>query len=329
MKVLVTGATGFLGGWMVKKLLHEGVEVRIIRRPSSSLEELEGLQIELADGDVTNAESLVEASRGVDSIFHLAGLIAYSRAQRPQMERVNVGGTQNVIDACVKNKIRRLVHLSSVVAIGASFDGVPLNEESPYNVKHLHLGYFDTKHDAEVLVKQATSAGKIDSVILNPSTIYGAGDAKKGSRNLQLKVAQGRFPFYAPGGVNVVAVEDVVAATIQAWKTGRSGERYILAGENILIKDLFTLIAHEAGVEPPKYKIPTPLLTAIGKVGDVMESLGKKGPLNSENAWTSRLFHWFDSSKAQRELGLKITPAKVAIANSVSWIKEHGLLNRG
>jgi dihydroflavonol-4-reductase len=328
MKVLVTGATGFLGGWMVRKLIEDGNEVKILRRKSSNLEDLEGLQIEHAEGDVTNAQSLVEATRGVDSVFHLAGLIAYTRAQREAMQKVNVDGTKNVIDACVTNKIRRLLHLSSVVAIGASFDKVPLNEESPYNVRHLNLGYFETKHDAEVLVKKAVSENKLDAVMVNPSTIYGAGDAKKGSRGAQLKVAQGKMPFFTGGGVNVVAVEDVVDATVKAWKVGRTGERYILSGENILIKDLFTMIAKEAGIAPPKIFLPNPVVHAIGAVGDMLEKIGKKGPINSETAWTSTLYHWFDSSKAQRELGLRPKPASYAIAQSIGWVRENGLLTQ-
>lgn len=327
MKVLVTGATGFLGGWLVRRLLDEGCEVRIIKRGHSSLEEIEGLPLEVVSGDVTNVESLIQAAKGVDSVFHLAGLIAYSRAQRQAMERVNVGGTQNIIKACEANGVRRLLHLSSVVAVGASFDGVPLNEESSYNVGHLHLGYFDTKHEAELRVREAVASGKIDAVMVNPSTIYGPADAKKGSRGVQLKVAKGKFPFYPSGGVNVIAVEDVIDSIIAAWKVGKSGERYILSGENLLIHDLFKIIAREAGVKPPSIFLPNPVIKAIGHVGDALEAIGKKGPLNSENAWTSILYHWFDSSKAQRELGLKPKPAEYAIAQSVKWIKENGLLN--
>jgi dihydroflavonol-4-reductase len=328
MKVLVTGATGFLGGWMVRKLLDEGVSVRILQRRSSHLEDLEGLSLEHAEGDVTNAKSLVEASSGVNAVFHLAGLIGYSRAQREAMQKVNVDGTQNVIDACIKNKVDRLVHLSSVVAVGASFDRTPLNENSPYNVRHLNLGYFETKHDAELLVKKAVAEGKLDAVILNPSTIYGAGDAKKGSRGAQLKVAKGKMPFYTSGGVNVIAVEDVVDATISAWRNGQTGERYILSGENILIKDLFAMIAKEAEVAPPSIYLPNPVVHAIGAIGDALEKIGKKGPINSETAWTSTLYHWFDSSKAQRELGLRPKPASYAIAKSIGWVKEQGLLIR-
>jgi dihydroflavonol-4-reductase len=326
MKVLVTGASGFLGGWLVKRLLADGCHVRVLCRDRNNLGEVQGLQVEVAIGDVTDTKSLISAMEGVNTVFHLAGLIAYSRTQRNAMEVVNVQGTANVVQACESAKVKKLVYMSSVVAIGASFDGTPLNEESAYNVADLDLGYFQTKHRAENIVREAVQRGRIDAVILNPSTIYGPADAKKGSRGIQLKVARGKLPFYTSGGVNVISVEDVVDATIEAWKRGRSGERYILAGENLLIRDLFRIIARASGVKPPPLLLPRPVVFAVGKVGDALEKIGKKGPLNSENAWTSTLYHWFDSSKAQRELGLNPKPAEYAIAQSVGWMKDQGLL---
>jgi dihydroflavonol-4-reductase len=327
MKVLVTGATGFLGSWMTRYLVNQGLDVRVLRRKNSELSELQGLRIEHAIGDVTNSESLEKAFEDIDSVFHLAGVVGYSRAARPLMEKVNVGGTQNIIEACLEHSVRRLVHMSSVVAIGAAFPGqAPLNEDSEYNLAHLHLGYFDTKHAAEQVVHQAVRDSSLDAVILNPSTAYGPGDAKKGSRKMQLKVAQGRMPFYTSGGVSVISVDEVVKATFRAWKDAPKGERYILSGENILIKDLFRIIAEEAGVKPPSLMLPNFLVKSLGHVGDLLESFGSKGPINSENAWTSTLFHWFDSSKAQRELGLNPTSAREAIHQSISWSREQGLL---
>jgi len=328
VKVLVTGGTGFLGGWLVKRLLDEGHEVRIIKRPKSSLDELAGFTLDIVPGDVTDEVSLVAACKGMDSVFHLAGLVAYSKAQRSMMERVNVQGTANVIHACGQTGVRRLVHLSSVAAVGASFDGnEPLNEKSEFNIHHLNLGYFETKFRAETIVKNACNNGRLDAVIINPSTIYGSSDAKKESRRTQLKVARGRFPFYPPGGVSVVAVEDVVDAIVAAWHKGKKGERYIVSGENLLIKDVFDIIAHEAGVRAPSIRLPRSVIFALGRIGDLMESMGKSGSLNTENAWTSVLYHWFDASKAQRELGLKLKPASHAIGQSVRWMKDNGLLN--
>jgi len=326
MKVLVTGATGFLGGGLVRRLLAEGCEVRIFNRTGHTSDELSGLKPEIAIGDVTDLPSLQRACQGIDTVFHLAGLVAYSPLEREAMEHVNVGGTANVIAACIAKDVRKLVYVSSVVAIGASFDGKkPLNEESPFNIHHLNLGYFETKHQAELLVVQAASSGKLDAVMINPSTIYGPADAKKGSRKAQLKVAQGKFPYYPPGGVSVVSLEDVIDSLIAVWKTGRKGERYIISGENLLIKNVFDIIANCAGVKAPWIALPKPVIFGIGHIGDCLELIGKKGPLNSETAWTSVLYHWFDSSKAQAEFSLKFKPAEYAIEQSIRWIKDNKL----
>lgn len=328
MKVLVTGGTGFLGQLLVNKLVEYGHQVRISVRKQTSAESLRHLPIEIVEGDVTDAESMLRASQNVDVVFHLAGLIAYSKSQRRQMDLVNIGGTKNVVDACEKNQIPKLIHLSSVVAVGASFEPNALNEEAAYNIAHLNLGYFETKHAAELIVKNATDAGRIRSVMINPSTIYGPGDAEKGSRKVQVKVAQGRFMFYPPGGVNVVDADDVVDAIVTAPSKGRNGERYILAGENLYIKELFKIIADTAGQRPPWIPLSKNILFALGHIGDWLERHGKSGPLTTENAWTSCLFHWFDSTKAQTELGFKSKPAAVSIEKSVRWMRDHGLLDQ-
>lgn len=326
-KVLVTGANGFLGSWLVKALLNEKLEVFALVRKSSDLSELRDVACHYVYGDVTDLASLLESFKGIDAVFHLAGLIAYKNSERKKMELINVEGTRNVIQACIQSQVKRLIHLSSVVAIGASFDHHHiLNENSVYNLSHLNLGYFETKRQAERLVLEAVQKNKLDAVILNPSTIYGAGDAKKGSRSTQLKVAQARFPFYTSGGVNVVAVEDVVAGIISAWKIGKTGERYILCGENFLIKDLFKLIAQAAGVPPPKIKIPDLLLHLLGIIGDLFNKLGFRFPVSRENAWTATLYHWFDSAKAQQELGFKPGSSREALKRSVRWMKDHELL---
>ena len=242
------------------------------------------------------------------------------------MEEVNVGGTANIIEAVHQNQVSRLIHVSSVTAIGAGFTPHPLNEKSEYNINHLDLGYFQTKHESEKLVKKACDDGRIDAVILNPSTIYGFGDAKKGSRKSQVKVAQGKMPFYTSGGVNVVPVEAAVDGIIKAISKGQCGERYILSGENITIKELFEIIADEAGVAPPKIALPKAVTLSIGKLGDWAGTFGLKGPLSYENAWAAVLFHWFDSSKAQSELGFEPGSAREAIRNSVQWMRENQYL---
>ena len=330
MSVLVTGASGFVGSWLVRRLLERGEDVRVLQRPSTALEAAGprgGGPLVVCPGDITDPASLVGAVQDVDTVFHLAGVVGYSRAMRPLMERVNVEGTRNVVEAVAKSPRRpRLVYMSSVVAVGASFDGTPMNEDSTYNVGHLNLGYFETKRQAEEVVREACRKGRIEAIILNPSTIYGAGDAKKGSRKTQLKVARGELPFYTSGGVSVVSVHDVVDTVLRARERGRSGERYILSGENISIRELFQRIASGGGVRPPSVYLPNLAVHALGRLGDWRERHGKQGPLTSENAWTALLFHWFDHGKATRELEFRPRPATEALKESVDWMKSEGLL---
>ena len=329
MKVVVTGANGFLGSWLTKALVSRGYDVHILARPTSDLSDLKGVNFKTLFGDVTDPVSLEKAFAGAQGVFHLAGVVAYRHEERAQMEKVNVQGAANVIQAAEKMKVPKILHLSSVVAIGASTSPKEiLNENSPYTISKLNLGYFETKRKAEILVKAATDRGAFEAIIVNPSTIYGASDAKKGSRSVQVKVAQGRFPFYTPGGASIVGVEDVVDGIMKAWDKGRSGERYILSHENWTVKELFTAIAQEAGVKPPAHKLPSFVLHSVGFIGDALRPLGVKGPVTRENAWTSTMFHWFDNSKARRELGFNPRPAREAIQKSVQWMKEHGLLNK-
>lgn len=325
--ILVTGANGFLGSAVVRRLCQEGHQVYSLVRKTSDLSELDGVPTQFKYGDVTDLHSLLEAFPGMDAIFHLAGLIAYKKSQRAQMEKVNVQGTANVVEACRATQVRRLVHLSSVVAVGAGWNPQQiLNEQSAYNLTELNLGYFETKRKAEQIVISACQKFHMDAVILNPSTIYGPGDARKGSRKTQLKVAQGKFKFYTQGGVSIVALEDAVDGIVSAWKKGRKGERYILSGENILIKDLFEIIAQEAGQPAPHILMPSPVLHALGILGDWMTNLGISSSFSRENAWTATLYHWFDSSKAQQELDFKPRSAQIAISQSVKWIKDNNLI---
>ncbi len=336
MKVLVTGASGFVGGWLARKLLdlNRGADaskqrqVRVLLRTNNeaSTKDLSGAEIFI--GDVTDPNSLQKAVNGTEIVFHLAGVVGYTIKERMIMQRVNVDGTKNVVEAVRKSNCRRLVHMSSIAAIGASFDGSKvLNEDSTYNLNHLRLGYYETKRDAEEIVLSSARAKSIDAISINPSNIYGAGDAQKGSRKTQVKIAQGRFPYYTSGGVSVVHVSDVVDALIAGETRGRSGERYILSGDNIKIQELFSIIAMCAGVAPPSMRLPDLFVRGLAILGAALEKRGRKGPVDSESALASLLYHWYDSSKAQRELGFKIRPAEACIRDSVEWMKKNGVIS--
>lgn len=330
MRAIVTGGNGFLGAHLIDRLLSEGIDVVALIRKSSRLTELKSPErIQFEYGDITDKTSLVGAfhKSKPDVVFHLAGYVGYKKSERPLMDAINVQGTKHVLEAMVETKVPKIVHISSVVAVGAGYTSNEiLDETSKYNLTPLNLGYFETKRQAEELVLAATKHGDVQSVILNPSTIYGPADAKKGSRRTQLKVAQGKFKFYTSGGVSVVSVEDVIEGIYRGFKVGRNGERYILSGENILIKELFEKIAGYAGVPAPKIYMPNLALHIIGKTGDLLSDLGLPISLSQENAWAATMYHWFKNDKARTELGLEFKPADYSIRQSVEWMKENKLI---
>lgn len=328
MKALVTGANGFLGALLTKRLLEEGHQVKALVRKNSDLSELESLKPTYVYGDVTDKNSLLEAFKDQEIIFHLAGYIAYKKSERTLMDKVNVGGTKNVVEACEILKPTKLLHLSSVVAIGSTFTPQVLNEESPYTIHNLNLGYFETKKQAEDIVIKSAKQNRIHAVCVNPSTIYGHGDAKKGSRRNQIKVARGELGFYTSGGVNVVAAEDVLDGILLALSKGKNAERYILSSENMTIQSLFQRIAKAANVIPPQVKMPNWVLHGLGIVGDLAAQVGFKAGIGRETAYTATMFHWFDCQKAKTELGYTPRSADIAIENSVRWMRDHGYLKK-
>lgn len=325
-KVLVTGANGFVGGWLTRSLVESGHAVTLLLRHAPS-EEIQGLPFEVVHGDITNSEDCVRATKNQEAVFHLAGVVGYSALERELMERVNVRGTDLILEASIQNGVAKFIHMSSVVAIGASESPQNvLTETSPYTVARYNLGYFETKRKAEEIVFLAAQKKRIHAVAVNPSTIYGPADAKKGSRRTQLKVAKGKFPFNPPGGASIVAIEDVIQGILAAWSIGKSGERYILSGDNLTLKAIFEIIAKCAGVRPPQHDLSVATMRVLGKVGDLAEFAGLKLGISSETATVARLYHWFDNSKARRELGLSFKPAQDSITRSVAWMKENRLI---
>jgi dihydroflavonol-4-reductase len=323
MKVLVTGGNGFLGSWLVKRLAAENHSIKVLHRPSSDLSSIRGLPFTSVIGDINDRESVLHAAENVDGVFHVAGLVSYRPRDYKRMEEVNVLGTQNIIDACVKLKTR-LVFTSSIVTIGASFNGAVLNEDSKFNLHKYNLGYYETKIRAEKLILKNVKDNGLNAVIVNPAVMFGAGDAVKSSRAIHLKVAQGKFPFYPEGGVNILHVDDAVSGHLSAMEKGKIGERYILGGENIKTEDLFKLLAKFGGHKPPPLPLPNFLLKGFFEVFKLIKTLGVKPRISSDNFLISTLFHWYDSTKAKTELDFAARPAESSVAESVLWAKENG-----
>lgn len=325
MRVFVTGGSGFVGEHLCRALVKEHQVCALVRK-SSKLEALTELGVNLCYGDILDKESYRRQLEQADLIYHLAGHIAYDYRENEQMQKVNVEGTQNLLSLSPANS--KFIFLSSIVTIGASTSpNELLDENSPYNLSHLKLGYYETKRQAENLVLNAFKNRGLKALSLNPSSIYGPGDAKKGTRKMQVKCAQGKLRFYPSGGVSVVDLDDVVECLLAAPYKGTWGERYILNGENLKICDLFSMISLTAMASPPTIGIPKSILLGLGYMDQWLgKTLGKKGIITLDRAYSAVLYHWYRNEKASKQFNIKFKRAQVAVEKSVKWLRENDYL---
>jgi len=327
-KIFITGSTGFLGSHLLEHLIKKDCLITAIYRDKNKLEQLykqspsvkSSSKIEWIKGDLFHGDWNF---KNIDIVYHLAGFVGYKESDRRLMEKVNVDGTQVIIDKITSEQIKpKLIFLSSVVAVGASFDKSNiLNEKSKFNLSEYNLGYFETKKKAEELVFTNSKKHNFFAAALNPSTIYGPRDMEKSSRRAQLSMAKGELKFYPEGGVSVVHVDDVCKVLLQAPEKCRDGERYILSGDNITIYELLCKISELSDVQKPKYKIPKFVLLLAGRIGNLLNSIGLKNGLSLEKLRVVTMYHWFDSSKAENELGFKATSYHDCIKDSLVWAK--------
>lgn len=327
MTTLVTGATGLLGGNLVRQLVEQGEQVRVLvrprqrRRPSA----IGGLPVEIVIGDVTDLESVRQAMRGCRRVYHVAGQLGMGSGQGERFRRVNIEGTVNVCRAALEAGVERLVHTSTVGTIGWATDGRPVDETSPWNFADWPVPYIVTKRAAEEKVQDFVRQG-LPAVIVNPSYCFGPWDAKPSSGILLRAVATGLLVAAPRGGANFVDVRDVARGHILAMARGRVGERYILGGENLSWRDFFTLAARLVGVRPPRFVIPRRLAVLGGYWADLLARLGVPMPISANGMRTFYVDHYVSSEKARREIGYRSSSTPKAIADAITWMREYGYL---
>jgi dihydroflavonol-4-reductase len=326
-RVALTGASGLLGGNLAAALVADGHQVAAIRRAGTRIAHLDDLPIEWHDADLGSVDALTRAFTGAACVFHCAAAVSVKRQVTPEMTATNVTGTGNVIDAVVAAGVPRLVHTSSVVAIGLSSDGRPCDETATWNFESFGLvdAYAITKHQAEDAVRAAH--GRVDAVIVNPTYMFGPRDARPSSGRLIVDVVRGRVPGWTPGYNNFVDVRDVARGMIAAWQHGRRGERYILAGHDMTYREVMQRIADAAGTRPPRLRVPRAAAWLFGKWGDLVERTGREPVVNSTQiryAYTDRFR--FRSDRAARELGYQVGPLEPALRDAIAWFRAHGML---
>ncbi|NLY01917.1 MAG: NAD-dependent epimerase/dehydratase family protein [Rhodopirellula sp.] len=320
MTVLVTGATGLVGNNVVRALVREGGAIRVLVREGCDPRPLDGLPVEIAYGDVRDAESVRRAVQGVESVVHSAAVVEIGWSGLDRHRAVNVEGTRHVAEAASAAGIR-LVHVSSVDAIAINPAGKPADEESSREAVY-PCPYPITKRAAEDVIQSYVASG-LDGVVVNPGFMLGPWDWKPSSGRMLLQVARHFTPLAPGGGCSVCDVRDVADGILAALRRGRRGWNYILAGHNMSYFDLWRLFAEVAGGKAPRFRAG-PVLRAIGGLGGDLwgKVAGREPDLNSASAAMSGQFHYYSSGRAVEELDYRIRPVRQIVEEAWQWLRQ-------
>lgn len=323
--ILVTGATGCVGSNLTVELLHRGFTVRSFHRSSTNSLTLKGIDVEHVIGDVRDRYTLRRAMRGCDTVFHTAAIVSFEKRRHQEQFDINVNGTRNVVELCLELGIQKLIHTSSVAALGFRSDGGYIDESTAYNWGS-GLGYRYSKHCSELEVLKGAEQG-LHAVILNPTVIIGPRDVYMHGGQIVRDIVRGRVPVYVDGGMNVVDVRDVVNGHLAAAERGRKGERYILGGWNMTFKEVFDVTARTLGCRAPFLKIPTWLARTVGHAVEFIGAVTNRRPwITAEMLATIGTYNWYAIEKAQRELNYHPRPIEDAVKAAYEWYKENGML---
>jgi dihydroflavonol-4-reductase len=307
--------------------VHCGSQVRVLVRSGADRGNLQGLPVEIAVGDLTDRASLERALAGCTALYHVAADYRLGTREPAQLYRNNVDGTRNILDAARHAGVERMVYTSSVATIGLPQDGSPGEETTPVALVDMIGHYKRSKYLAEELVRDAARTG-FSAVIVNPSTPIGPGDVKPTpTGQIVLDAARGRTPAYVDTGLNIVHVDDVAAGHLLAFHRGRAGERYILGGQDMTLREILTQIAQLVGRKPPRIRLPHAALLPIAFVAEAFAKASGRGTrITVESVRMSRKRMFFSSAKAIRDLGYSSRAPLAAFQDALAWFRERGLL---
>jgi len=327
MTTLVTGASGFVGSAIVRRLLQAGHQVRILLRKHSPHDNINDLPVEIVSGDLTDISSLKNAVSGCSSLFHAAADYRLWTRNPDGMYRVNVDGTRSIMLAAAEAGVSRIVYTSSVGTISLHADSTPADESSPSSLDDMIGHYKRSKFIAEEAVRKLVSEQGLPAVIVNPAGPVGPRDIKPTpTGQMVLDTMRGRMPGYVDTGLNIVHVDDVAEGHLLAFEKGKPGERYILGGENLALKEILGRIAILADRTPPRIRMPYHAVLPLAWLSEVVAAMtGAAQPLIAvDGVRMTRKRMFFSSDKARRELGYHPRPAQAALEDAVTWFKQHG-----
>ncbi len=314
-KTLVTGGSGFLGSHLVRALAARGDELRLLLRRGASVDHLADLDLERTSGDVLDRSSVRAAMEGVERVFHVAGTTSLQARARNKVFELNVTGTRIVMEEALAAGVRRVVHTSSVAAVGPARRGGTADEEQPFVAGGLGIAYVNSKHEAELEALRVGAHG-LSVVIVNPSFVLGPDDPKGTSMQLVRRFLLGCIPVYVEGALNIVDVRDVARGHLLADERGEAGERYILGGRNFTLDRLFSDLARISGRDAVPVKLPG-ALAALGV--DLMTRAGLPVPTSPDEVRSAMQWWTFRNTKARRVLGFEPRPHEETLEDAVRW----------
>lgn len=324
---LVTGATGFVGSAVARKLLVAGFRLRLLTRKGSDRRNLAGLEAEIVEGDLTDAASLARAVAGCGAVFHVAADYRLWAPNPDELYQANVEGTRALLQAAVAASVGRIVYTSSVAVLGIPKDGTPGDENTPVTVADMIGHYKRSKFLAEE-VARGFAANGAPVVIVNPSTPIGPRDVKPTPTGRVVRdAAAGKMPAYVDTGLNVAHVDDVADGHLLAYFKGAIGERYVLGGTDLSLREILEIIADIVGRKPPKISLPHAAVMPVAYVAEALARITGRPPVATiEEIRMSKKRMFFSCAKAQRELGYAPRPARVALEDAVRWFRDNGYL---
>jgi dihydroflavonol-4-reductase len=326
MKAFVTGATGFVGTHVARLLEEQGAELRVLVRGSSDLSNLEDLRAERVIGDLRDPGTFAKAIAGCEAVFHVAADYRLWTRDPDQMYRSNVEGTRGILQAARNGGVRRVVYTSSVATMGPVSAGDCADENSPVRLEQMIGHYKRSKFMAEEVALQAGRNG-MDVVVVNPTTPVGEKDIKPTpTGRIILDFLKKKFPAYVDTGLNLVDVTECARGHLAAFEKGKSGERYILGGENMTLKQILDKLGEITGLPSPRLRLPYAVALATGVVDELVTGrlLGREPRATIDAVRMGRKKMFVTSKKAERELGWKIIPVEGALRRAAEWFRKNG-----
>jgi len=326
MLAFVTGATGFVGSHVARALANQGADLRLLVRASSSTKNIQDLRADLVTGDLREPAALENALAGCDAVFHVAADYRLWVRDPEEMYRANVEGTRAILDVARRNSVRRVVYTSSVATMGFTSNGQLADETSPVSLDNMIGPYKRSKFMAEQVAIEAARSGQ-DVVIVNPTTPVGERDIKPTpTGRIVVDFLKKKFPAYVDTGLNLVDVKICAQGHIAAFEKGRSGERYILGGENLTLKQILDKLAAITGLPSPSIRVPYFMALVTGAVDEIITGRirGREPRATIDAVRMGRKKMFVTSGKAERELEWESLPVDAALGSAVKWFRENG-----